>query len=232
MTPKFNKFFKSITLVSEGMSFYIPELSGEIKNIHDMGWTLNSKLYYFMQKNNITGTTHPQEQVTMDGDQDTDATEGVINFYQQNISFEDAQRCVKFLSYYIGEEAELLNRPYVEKSGLMDGDVWRFKVRIPKRDSPPRLHFSNANAMRIIKDVLGYPDNDYSYSFDPRELLMKIEQIEDNDFVIQKNTREDEQEGNMYSFGLSKDRIKEILNALKELCEWAIENNYSTIAAN
>ncbi len=221
-----------MTLVSESMTFYIPELSGEIKNIHDLGWKLNSQIYYFMQKNKITGSTDMHNQVVMDGIQDPYGNEGVLNFYQQDISFEDAQKCVKFLSYYIGEEAELLNRPYVEKSGLMAGDVWRFKVRIPEKERPPELNLANVNAMKIIRDVLGYPDNDYSYTFAVNELLMKIEQIEDNDFVLQKNTREDKVDGNHYSLGLSKDRIKDILERLKELCEWAIENNYSTIAAN
>lgn len=56
-----------------------------------------------------------------------------------------------------------------------------------------------------------------------------IKSIEDNDYQLQKGVRPEERQGNMIDFGLSKERIKTLLDALKNLVEYAIENHYTYI---
>ena len=143
---------------------------------------------------------------------------------------------VSVIKYYIGEHsAEVLREPYGEKSRMNGEPVWRFPVfiTIPKPGVvPPELNLSNMNARVILMDVLNYPSStieNYNKLM-VAELMMKIGQVEDNDFVIGKAERKEEQSGNHFIGGLSKERIKQILEKLKEICEWAEKNNYTYIS--
>ena len=169
--------------------------------------------------------------LTSDGG-DFDKSVGVINFYVSDIPEELKNKAISGVKYHIGNYAKLLGEPIEERSKIYDSLVVRFKISIDqKQNKSPEMNWSNMNAALILKDVLNYPD-DVIYNSEPldvRELLMKIENVEDNDFIINKSERKYSQEGNHYITGLSKEDIKGRLSQLKKMCEWAIENDYSKI---
>jgi len=140
------------------------------------------------------------------------------------------------IKYYIPEyNAKLTGEPYEEKSKMFNSMVWRFpiKVIIPNNiDEAPEIHWSNANARVVFCDILNYDSGtifDY-HNIDVRELLIKIETVEDNDYTIGNAERKPEQKGNMFISGFSKEDIKQRLDALKKMCEWAINHHFSTIS--
>lgn len=169
----------------------------------------------------------------VDGDSDYFGNEGVLSIYTNHVPEELTTKLIQMISYYVGENnAEVLNKPYVETSGSRKGDVWRLRVKVnPVDDNPPEMNLSNLNAKTLMCDILNYSDDvmtEYP-SLRANELLMKIEQIEDNDYQLDKAVRPETQDGNHYQGGLSKERIKQVLDNLKAICEWALERDYTYI---
>ena len=62
-------------------------------------------------------------------------------------------------------------------------------------ENPPELNMANANAVALFHDILNYPKDELwdGLSIQVNELMMKIGQVEDNDFVIGKAERKEEQ---------------------------------------
>jgi hypothetical protein len=120
-----------------------------------------------------------------------------------------------------------------EKSGVYDSQVVRIPLKMQEGiENPPELNMSNVNARVLLCDILGYQSDileEYP-NISANELLMKVEMIEDNDYVIGKNSRQTEVSGHMTSFGLSKERIKMYLDSLKNICQYALDNHYTYIS--
>lgn len=233
----FKEFYNKLYV--ESVTFSIADSEKEIETLGDLSQQLTLQFHKFLLNNGYTNESIPDtlrgydNVIAIDGDSDYFGQEGILNVYTDEIMNNLKDKTLGMIKYYIGEfNAELLNRPYVETSGIRKGDVWRFKIKInPVNNQPPELNLSNANARILLIDILGYPSDmleEYP-NISANELLMKIEQIEDNDYVINKNQRKDKQEGNMISMGLSPEQIKQRLNELKKVCQWAIENDYTYI---
>jgi hypothetical protein len=228
---RFKDFFQSLY---ESVTFHVDDATENILDIGAMAYSLNRDLYNFLIKNKIKDNNplHLPQRIDSDGP-DFFKKEGIINFYTEGLPEESIPKMISMIKYYIGERnGELTNRVYVETSGVYKSDVWRFHVKIADTNlsNAPELNWSSANA-RSTLSLLGY-SSDHIDEYRPlnaRELLMKIEQIEDNDFAISKAIRKTEQNDNVVSFGLSDEQIKEHLNQLKKLAEWAVENHHTYI---
>ena len=121
--------------------------------------------------------------------------------------------------------------PTREISNMTKDEVYRFQVKmVDTTTNPPELNLSNTNASNIMK-LLGYNYSE-SYEIPAKTLLMKIEQMESNESQIQNFTRDSESNGNFHTMGQSYDRIKDILNKIKEICEYAIQNNSTYITVS
>jgi hypothetical protein len=234
----FKAFYQKLYL--EGISFTVADSESEVDTLGDLTNKLSQQFWKFLKQNGMTDENTPSELhgydsvIAVDGESDYFGKEGIINVYTHHIPEELQQKTLKMIAYYIDEfNAELLSKPWVETSGMRRTDVWRFRVKVNEvKNNPPELSWNNANARAILVNVLNYPDEimeEYP-RLSARELLMKIEQIEDNDWQIGKGERKEEQDGNMYQFGLSVEQIKERLMQLKALCEWAVKNDFTYIA--
>lgn len=246
MTPKFNLYIENLlkNLLFESVSFsvdnervpntvyevasrilYSPELTNFFKVLIEKKKLTEEEYKYFLDNKSF-------DYITIDG-YDTESKEGNINLYLEAIPQKIIPDLVSFIKYYIDEfNGELIGEPFQEKSQSRNSDVIRFPIKI-KEDfqNPPELNVANATARALIIDILNYSE-DTLENYEPlnaRELLMKIESIEDNDYQLQKGVRPEKRQGNMIDFGLSKERIKTLLDALKNLVEYAIENHYTYI---
>lgn len=246
MTPKFNLYVENLlrNVLIESVSFfvdsestpnYVYEVASRILFSPELGKffiglikrkKMSQEEYeYFLNNKSF-------EFITLDG-YDIDSKKGNINLYTQAIPSQIIADLVSFIKYYIDEfNAELTGEPYQEKSTSRDSDVIRFPIKIKQEvENPPELNLANATAYALINDILNYP-SDTLQNYEPlnaRELLMKIETIEDNDYILDKGVRPEERDGNMIDVGLSKDRIKRLLDALKNLAEYAVQNHYTYI---
>lgn len=244
MTPNFNLFVESIlnSFIKESVTFSIAE---ETPNVNDLLGLSNSILYSKELSDYIDKILSSSEKeewmksrptydfLTPDG-KDFDKQEGILNFYTGGLSSENVQKLLKFLKYYISEyNGEVIGEIREDNSKIYKSKVFRIPVRIKEKISnPPELNISNMNARTILSDVLNYPDDTIEY-YEPlnaRDLLMKIESVEENLFHLQKASREDKAEDNVFIKGLSTERIKTLLAKLKEIAEYALNNNYTFVS--
>lgn len=236
MTRVFDNIIKHI--LNESYTISIADVDDETpKDLGELAWKLNDLFHKHMLKNGFKLETYPEklrgEKIVVDGDSDYFGTKGILSFYSDQVPDNLIENTIKMLVYYIPElSADLNGKPYVETSGLTRKDVWRFNVTLtPPKNPAPEINLANTNARVVFVDLLNYPSDmldDY-----PRirinELLMKLEQIEDNDYAINKSKRDFKQSGNMIESGLSSQRIVEIINILKQICEWGLENAHTYI---
>jgi len=239
MTPEFDKIYKS--LIQESITISVADSESRSNHIGD----ISSKIQYGKAFSNFYDKFFTKEQkeifqkervsdfITIDG-YDYLEGEGVINFYTRGFPENLINKFVSVIKYYIEEYDGVVNgEEKTEKSGVYDSQVVRIPLKMQEGiENPPELNMSNANARVLLCDILGYQSDileEYP-NISANELLMKVEMIEDNDYVIGKNSRQTEVSGNMTSFGLSKERIKMYLDSLKNICQYALDNHYTYIS--
>lgn len=244
MTPNFDFFIENILnhLILESVTFSISE---ETRSVNDLLGLSNSILYSNEfsefpnkiltgeEKNSWLNSRPTPEFLTTDGD-DFDKKEGILNFYTGGLSNENAKKILEFIKYYVGEyNGQITGEIREEESRIYKSKVFRIPVKIKENlPNSPELNISNMNARAILVDVLNYPDEivDNTHQINANELLMKISSVEENDLQIQKGFREKQSGENSITFGLTTERIREILNKLKEIAEYAINNNYTYVS--
>lgn len=237
----FRKLLNEQAAILESVNVFIPTATETPKTIYDISSHIlfGTELNKFLQKNlskednEYFQNNRVPELFTIDGVTDMDADEGVINFYTAGLSEDVIEKLNGFFKYYIGEyNGILMSEPKREQSNMFKSDVIRYHVKIDDTsvENPPSINLSNMNASLIFSKVLNYPSDIINGgSIIANELLIKVENALDNDFVIQKAERKDEQEGNRYMMGYSADRIRVVLGKIKEIAEYAIENNHTHI---
>jgi len=246
MTPKFNLYIENLfkNLLLESVSFsvdsestpnYVYEVASRILYSPELGNFFNGlieKKKMSQEEYEYFSANKSFDFITLDG-YDTASKKGNINLYTKAVPSQIIPDLVSFIKYYIVEfNAELTGEPYQEKSTSRDSDVIRFPIKMKEEvENPPELNLANATAYALINDILNYPSDTFE-NYKPlnaRELLMKIEIIEDNDYILDKGVRPEDINGNKIDIGLSKERIKTLLDALKNLTEYAIQNHYTYI---
>lgn len=237
---KFKEFYYR-NIIKEGVHFTVADATTQPETVGDVTGKLlysNKEVYRFFDNFSEEELQKFRKEKVMDfiaADGDSYfKDEGNINFYTAGFSEENQKKFLELIKYYIVEyNGVITGNIKKEKSNTYKSDVYRIPVKITKPDeeNPPDVQLSNANARLILSDVLGYSSDtiDEYPDLNANELLYKIEQIEDNDYVITKAVRPETVDGNMYSSGLSKEDIKYRLDMLKKLCEWAVKNHYTNI---
>ena len=123
---------------------------------------------------------------------------------------------------------------------------------------PPELNMSNRNAMHMFKDVLQFEDHDYTFIIDAKELKERVESIikhdpswlknntidtkidngepepDENDPTLAADYWKDEEKPKsggvtVYNMGVDEPYLKERLQAILEIAEWAIKNGHDKI---
>jgi hypothetical protein len=240
MPSQFDTFIESVMLVAESVNVTIVDAHNGPQDVHDLIWKLHNPFYAYLSKNlSPQETDHLRENkaseiLSPDGSC-FDQKEGVINFYTMGIPEKHIDTLLKLLKFYVGEnDAEVTGPIKKDVSRVYNGQVYRIPVRLNEIDESlvaPELNLGGGNAGVLFNDILNYPNPAWEGgSAQIQELLMKIGQIEDNDYVINKNTKPETQEGNFYSGGTSREQIKRYLDVLRKMCEWGIKHNYSQIS--
>ena len=224
--------YENMINLQESITFEIESDDHSPKNLLDVCWILNKKFReYIINNSKYTNNTYRykfgDERVTPDGD-DYDKTSGIINVYIHDLPSKIISKILSMIIYHIGEYGQVLQEPYLDKSKLHGGGVYRIKTRINVDiPSPPSLNLSNDNANIILK-LLGLIEKPHRIL--ATELLTKIEKIINNKSLIQNFTRDNESIGNFTSLELTESRIIDILLKLKNISENAIKNNDAYIS--
>jgi len=225
--------YERMIILQESITFEIESNEYDTpKTLFDICWILNKKFReYIINNSKYTTQTYRSkfgdERVTPDGE-DYDKTSGIINVYVHDLPSKIISKILSMIIYHIGEYGEVLQEPYLDKSRVHGGGVYRIKTRIDV-DTPslPSLNLSNDNANIILK-ILGLGNN--SHRILATELLSKIQNVINNKSLIQNFTRDTESVENFTSFGLTESRINDILLKLKNICENAIKSNNAYIS--
>jgi hypothetical protein len=239
----YQNIYESVTFSVDGGNLFNVD---NINNINDLGTALlygdrdikGSSITEFI-KSNLSEQEFEEwknnkiyEFITMDGSE-FEAAEGNINFYTVGFPEKIIPKVISFIKYFIGEyNFKLTSEPYKERSNLHESDVIRFPVQIvtnKESENIPEVNLSNRNASIILINILKYPESVLEdHQINSRELLMKIENIEDNEkklksYVV-KNVND-----RFTVLGLSEERIKRILFDLKKLAQYAVDNHFTYI---
>lgn len=241
MTPEFDKIYKSII----GESVTISIADGEDRKSEHIG-DISFKIQHQNPFSDFYNKFFSEEQkktfqkekvndfITIDG-YDYLEKEGVLSFYTKGFPENLVDKFIGVIKYYIEEyDGEVVGPERKEQSRMYDSQVVRIPLRLQEEleGGPPEMNMSNSNARVLLCDILGYRSDileDYP-RLNANELLMKIEMIEDNDYVIGKNSRETVTSGNVTDFGLSKERIKQYLDTLKTICQYAVSNHFTYLS--
>lgn len=241
MTPEFDKIYKSI--IGESVTISIADIDDKkSEHIGDISFKIqHNKPFTDFYNKSFSEEDKKKFQkervfdfIAIDG-YDYTENEGVLNFYTKGFPSNLVDKFVGVIKYYIEEyDGQVTGPVKKEQSGIYDSEVVRIPLKLQEGlgDNPPEMNLSNANGRVLLCDILGY-DNDILEQY-PRlnanELLMKIEMIEDNDYIIGKNSRETTTSGNIIDVGLPKERIKLYLDYLKKICQYAVDNNFTYLS--
>lgn len=196
----------------------------------------------------------PPEVFSPDGN-DAFEPNGTLNMYIKGFTDEMLQKVLSEVQPYLDQiDADITGPSAPEQSGMMRSQVMRWVINNNKSAASdiPQVNMSNGNMRKIIRDVLGYEDFDYSGEFKPSELLLRINNLTDAN--VQSGIREPydsadepvdpyeqalrQQQGGsgvgarVINSGLSDSDIRRRLDQVAQLAQWAVDNGYDEIIAN
>lgn len=239
-------------MINEGVSVFVPDISERrLNTILDLCFFLQDKVLVPIIEKQFT----PEEKDTFrkiglsgetfaPDDDSFDKDTGTINFYISGIPNRLLKTFLDATKYFLQDEGiQLGPLRGPEQSKAYKSQVIRIPVvRGVKQDLPPDLSMTYGTAQTIFQDLLGFNDarldsEDPSFTVSAKELLMKVEMVEGNDYKIKQLTGKDSIEkgsggASIHKFGLKEDWIRNILRTLKEIAEWAIRENYTDVAVN
>jgi len=222
--------------------------------IYKLSWTLMSKVFYEWMpewEKNRWAEFHQMsgmDMITIDGFE-TDTPTGTINFYLDGSIQEDR------LPYYLNKIREYLDSVNIkydefrrEKSNMYDFDVIRIPItdnphgEIGRQEEPPEINMANNNAYFIFRDVLGIKDDLWGLEIPAVDLKRRIEYFESEDHLpegsevgqdssISFNDLSDENfmSGRAGRSRYNEGKVRNMLDHIKNLCDWAISRGYKTI---
>lgn len=169
--------------------------------------------------------------ITPDGDYYLNPKNSVLNFYSGDWPPDILQKAIHGIKYYLDNYKVKYGEFKTDQSKLFGGEV----IRIPilgmsfNKNNLGELNIANEMSTIIFNDILNFPIE--QKEFDARDIIIKIDNL--SDFQINNNTQEpymiQKGQASTYHGGVDEERIKRILNRLKEVANWAIANHYDTI---
>ena len=224
-------------LMNESMNLYIANHNNDaIHDLDDISTILKKKVVDPMfnklskdeQKAVIDGGFYQHWSIGSDGSYYNDGNQ-VINFYTSGWG-NNLSKVLAGIKYYLDEIKYGAFKE--EKSGMFDGNVVRIPILSFNSSGPPALNLSNSNAILIFRDLLGYHYDDGFSSINPRDLLIKINNLPDYSVDLHQRdpyTQQGKKGAMMISGGLSSDDIHQRLNQISKIAQWAISNNYDEL---
>ena len=175
---------------------------------------------------------------TPDGGDEFKAT-GVINFYTTGFKPETVEKMLKGVKYYASEMNIVLgNISKPEQSRIYPtSQVIRISViknnNLDNFEKIPEVQLSYDNAILIFGRLLALPDFEEGYTIAAIDLLKLIEKVEvkdkqDGEFLY-RYSRPTSVDGNMTTGGITPEYLRRKLSELKQLCDYAIDNDIKDI---
>jgi hypothetical protein len=175
---------------------------------------------------------------TPDGGDEFKAT-GVINFYTTGFKPETVEKMLKGVKYYASEMNIVLgNISKPEQSRIYPtSQVIRISViknnNLDNFEKIPEVQLSYDNAILIFGRLLALPDFEEGYTIAAIDLLKLIEKVEvkdkqDGEFLY-RYSRPTSVDGNMTTGGITPEYLRRKLSELKQLCDYAIDNDTKDI---
>jgi hypothetical protein len=213
---------ESVTFEPEGYE------ASDVKDIADLGYKVRAWLHQHAPLSQKA--TNPEGIFTIDG-LNTHLKKGTMNLYPTGVPETEWAKIVNGAVYAIGEMGVKHGKFRKEQSGTFHPDVvYRIDVEIPdSQNRAPEVNMSNDMADLVLQ-LMGMRG---VQSLQSRELLWKIQSI--NDFQIDKAVepaKVDKKPGkaDVHFGGVDKERIQRNIKALHDLAQWAVDNDYDTIA--
>jgi len=175
---------------------------------------------------------------TPDGGDEFKAT-GVINFYTTGFKPETVKKMLNGVKYYASEMNIVLgNISKPEQSRIYPtSQVIRISViknnNLDNFEKIPEVQLSYDNAILIFGRLLALPDFEEGYRVSAIDLLKLIEKVEvkdkqDGEFLY-RYSRPTSVDGNMTTGGITPEYLRRKLSELKQLCDYAIDNDIKDI---
>jgi hypothetical protein len=164
---------------------------------------------------------------------------GVINFYTTGFKPETVEKMLKGVKYYASEMNIVLgNISKPEQSRIYPtSQVIRISViknnNLDNFEKIPEVQLSYDNAILIFGRLLALPDFEEGYRVSAIDLLTAIKNIEtkdnqDGEFLY-RYSRPTSVDGNMTTGGITPEYLRRKLSELKQLCDYAIDNDTKDI---
>lgn len=175
------------------------------ENVNDLAWDLQGELYKVMEKImtpeqiEIWRKTRPSELVSLDGDSEMHALEGILNFYTAGLPRPIIDKMVQAAQYHAPTFGGTIGQPKYETYGENPSKLQWMKqqdanadpnairvVRLPatidqnavvSADFAPEINYTQSNMRFIFMDILNYPSTMFDpngFTVDVNDLLMKL----------------------------------------------------------
>jgi hypothetical protein len=219
---------------------YIPPKSYE--TIGDMSWYLSEEIWKVVQKLlteeeiQYFRDNKPGEWFTGDGDDFFNRT-GVMNFYINGLPLDRINKILSAVRYYLSEidvESGVPSAP--EQSGTYKSQVIRIPILKNENKLPdntaPQLNMSNTNAIQIFEGVLNFKMEDYTGCFDAWQVISRIDRLiprQISEFERETNDTQEEGKPRHIDIGIDSAYINDKVQRIREIAQWATDNNYQKI---
>ena len=184
---------------------------------------------------------------------DGNAAKGTLNLYTSGIISASLQNILKGIFEELRKLGVKWGQIKKEKSGVYKNSE---VIRIPilsnpsKYSGPPEVNLSNRNAFQIFKEILQFEDDDYTFTMNSQDLKERIESILNHDPEwMDKNTvdtkidkpevdpadtwKDEPPKGaTMINVGIDKEYIKQRLEQILEIANWAIQHGKKEITVS
>jgi len=186
----------------------------------------------YWNKNGVAGSDF----ITIDG-LDMDSPVGTINVYLASLPERMQSILQKYLSNILSNEGFKFHLKGIDDSKMFKSKVMRIQIdhnpfTNQKTDLPPELNMANMNAEIVLGKILGYDLSEGHLEIPVFDITNKLNNVTDQS--IEQNERVTNRDWapgkvQIISPGYSKDKIKYILNKLKEIAQWAINHDYKRL---
>lgn len=178
---------------------------------------------------------------TPDGGDEFKST-GVINFYTLGFKPETVKKILDGVNYFASDMNIVIGSiSEPEQSKIYStSPVIRIVItqnnNLDNFEKVPEVQLSNTNAYMIFGRLLTLPDFDEGYKIAAIDLLKAIESVENkdqqDDEFLYRYSRPTSVDANMTTGGITPEYLRRTLGRLKDLCNYAIDNDIKDIVIN
>jgi hypothetical protein len=230
--------------INESVTFYVyTGKEQQIKNITDLAHYLQHKVYRLIEQelNDFQIKRFKEEKmpkiITTDGDYLFESS-GIINFYILGFNEDLVKKSILLIKETLHKlpNVEYDSNFIREQSKSAISEVIRIKIISiePPDIVTPEINISNSNFEKVMKNLLGYSDVDYSGSINVSELILKLNKAKEELNKYQSSTsytamRKPIGRGIYGPKELGQDYYRNIIDNLLKLTSWAVAHGYSEI---